>query len=158
MNEFKEQGSNRPAGGPTGGSTGEPQGQLANLEEQLANALENALTRCEPPADFTKNVLARVAELDARSEQPWYARLWRNIASKGFSLRPLRWAPALAAIVLIAGGMVYQEHVRTVEEHVRTVEGLRAKQQLLEALRITNATLRETGARVAQVEASKDQP
>jgi len=149
MNEFKQQESNRPAGGRTGEP---PEGQ--NLEEQLANAL----TRCEPPADFTKTVLARVAELDARSAQPWYARLWRNIAGNGFPLRPLRWAPALAAIVLIAGGMVYQEHVRTVEEHVRTVEGLRAKQQLLEALRITNATLRETGARVAQVETSRDQP
>jgi hypothetical protein len=57
--------------------------------------------------------------------------------------------PALAAIALIAGGVVYQEHERT-------VEGLRAKQQLLEALRITNATLRETGARVAQVEISKE--
>jgi len=145
MNGFQEQGSNRPAGGWTSG----PHGQLANLEEQLANALANALTRREPQADFTKNVLARVADLDARSAQPWYARLWRNISGNGFALRPLRWAPALAALVLIAGGMVYQEHART-------VEGLRAKQQLLEALRITNATLRETGARVAQVETSRE--
>jgi|SRR5580658_5384405 hypothetical protein len=136
MNGFEEQGSR-----PSGGRSGEP------LEEQLANAL----ARCEPPAEFTKNVLARVAELDARSAQPWYARLWSNIAGNRFPLRPLRWAPALAAIVLLAGGMVYQEHERT-------VQGLRAKQQLLEALRITNATLRETGARVAQVETSRDQP
>jgi|SRR5580693_5378865 hypothetical protein len=143
MNGFEEQGNNRPAGG----WAGEPP-EVQSLEEQLANAM----ARCEPPADFTKNVLACVAELDARSAQPWYARLWPNIAGKGFPLRPLRWAPALAAIVLLAGGMVYQEHVRTVEEHERTVEGLRAKEQLLEALRITNATLRETGARVAQVE------
>jgi hypothetical protein len=137
MNGFEEQGSDRPAGGWAG----------EHLEEQLANAL----ARCEPPADFTKNVLARVAELDARSAQPWYARLRSNIAGNGFPLRPLRWVPALAAIVLLAGGMVYQEHERT-------VQGLRAKQQLLEALRITNATLRETGARVAQVETSRDQP
>ena len=142
MNGFEEQGNNRPAGG----WAGEPP-EVQSLEEQLANAM----ARCEPPADFTKNVLACVAELDARSAQPWYARLWPNIAGKGFPLRPLRWAPALAAIVLLAGGMVYQEHERT-------VQGLRAKQQLLEALRITNATLRETGARVAQVETSRDQP
>jgi hypothetical protein len=137
MNGFEEQGSDRPAGGWAG----------EHLEEQLANAL----ARCEPPADFTKNVLARVAELDARSAQPWYERLSWSIARDRFPLRPLRWAPALAAIVLLAGGMVYQEHERT-------VQGLRAKQQLLEALRITNATLRETGARVAQVETSRDQP
>ena len=142
MNGFEEQGNNRPAGG----WAGEPP-EVQSLEEQLVNAM----ARCEPPADFTKNVLACVAELDARSAQPWYARLWPNIAGKGFPLRPLRWAPALAAIVLLAGGMVYQEHERT-------VQGLRAKQQLLEALRITNATLRETGARVAQVETSRDQP
>jgi hypothetical protein len=116
MNEFDEQESKR-----------------ESLEEQLTKAL----ARCEPSADFTKNVLGRVAELEAERAQPWW-----KIATNGFSLR---WAPALAAIALLAGGMLYQEHERT-------AEGLRAKQQLLEALRITNATLRETGARVAQVE------
>lgn len=126
MNGFEEQGNNRLSG--------------ESLEQQLANAL----ARREPPADFTKNVLARVAELEARSAQPWWKR-WEH----GVPALSLRWAPALAAIALVAGSMLYQEHERT-------VAGLRAKQQLLEALRITNATLRETGARVAQFETSKE--
>jgi len=129
MNGFEEQGSDR----RTGESTGEP------LDEQLASVL----ARREPPADFTRNVLARVAEIEVQRARPWWKRLG------GFPVLSLRWVPALAAIALIAGGVVYQEHERT-------VEGLRAKQQLLEALRITNATLRETGARVAQVEISKE--
>jgi hypothetical protein len=122
MNGFEEQGKDRLSG--------------QSLEEQLSNAL----ARCEPSADFTKGVLARVRELEGRRAQPWWM-----IVRNAFRAQSVRWAPALAAIILVAGGIVYQEHERT-------VEGLRAKQQLLEALRITNAKLRETGARVAQVE------
>jgi len=126
MNGFEEQENNRLSG------------------ESLENQLADALARREPPADFTKNVLARVAELEAQSAQPWWKRWGHSVPSLS-----LRWAPAVAAIALVAGGMLYQELERT-------VEGLRAKQQLLEALRITNATLRETGARVAQIETSRE--
>jgi len=122
MNEFQEQSDRRFTD--------------QSLEEQLALAL----ARVEPSPDFAAGVLARVAGMGARRE-PW----WKRVAGAVFAPGSLRWAPAFAAIVLVAAGTVYHEHQRV-------VEGLRAKQQLLEALRITNAKLQETGMRVAQVE------
>jgi len=128
MNEFEEQ--------------KDRQSSEQSLEEQLVLAL----ARQEPPPDFTARLMARVAEVEARPTDSW----WKRFAVALSPAHALRWAPALAAIVLIAGGMVYREHERA-------VEGLRAKQQLLEALRITNAKLRETGSRVAQVETRYEQ-
>jgi hypothetical protein len=82
----------------------------------LDNELHAALRRKEPPAGFTERVMAAIDRDDAAAARP-PRRAWRAIAA----------AVLLAAV--IGGG-----------EAVRVV---RAKQQMLTALHITSAKLRD---------------
>jgi len=92
------------------------------LERELRQALE----RKDPPPGFAGRV-ARAARLD-------------NAAPKGRVVRmPLRWLPAAAAVLLIAGGAAYREH-----------RGQLAKQRVMLAVRITAGQLNHIQARLRE--------
>ncbi|MCL6506616.1 MAG: hypothetical protein K6T59_06300 [Bryobacteraceae bacterium] len=86
-------------------------------------ALREALRRCEPPTGFAERVLERVG-MEAgvslrRRRRPW-----------------LRWVAVAASLtLLVAGGYQYREH------RVR-VRGEQARDELLEALRVTETKLK----------------
>ena len=125
--------------GPT--SPKDPQ-QERDLEEQELKALEEALRQGlrEPvplPEGFARRVLERVAAQQL-AEQP--AQLWAGGA------KPVRWQAiaAVAAMVAVLGatsGIWQGRQAR----HRAAVE---AQQQLVLALRITDASLRGAGQRV----------
>ncbi len=86
-------------------------------------ALRGALRRCEPPTGFAERVLERVGREAAvavrRRPRPW-----------------LRWVAVAASLaLLVAGGYQYREH------RVR-LRGEQARDQLLEALRVTETKLK----------------
>ena len=97
---------------------------MTPFEEDLKRALE----RQEPAADFTARVLARCAVEDTK------ARGW---------LRAWRLAAVAAALLVAAGGTVYQRHERE-------VRGLAAKRELILAVRIAGSKLQEVQQRVAE--------
>jgi hypothetical protein len=93
-----------------------------DLEEQLRQALRPV----EPPADFSARVLARVAEetVPAAPHLPWRRqrrRLWVPVAL----------AASLAAALTL----------RIEWQQRRELQGLQARQQLIEALRVTSQKL-----------------
>lgn len=98
------------------------------MSNDLENRLRAALRPVEPGAGFAERVLARVARGDAR----------RGEAHPGETpRRPRRRLPgALAAslVALLIGGHFWQQHRER-------VAGLEARQQLLEALRVTSEKL-----------------
>ena len=100
---------------------------MNDLERQLKDALRH----CDPPANFTNRVLARVAaEQEVKEARP---RMF------GWRWPRLRWAAAFTAIALsVAGISGYRIHERRVEES----EALAAKKQVMIALRITGSKLR----------------
>ena len=104
------------------------------------DAMKEALSRREPPAGFTERVLARAAEQEARSS-PFerFLELFRGPR--------LRWAGALAAVVLIVAGAQYHS-VRQ-----QRIQGERAKEQVLLALRITADQLHFTRQKVLEITA-----
>ena len=95
--------------------------------------LRQALNRREPAADFTARVLARAAAEDAKKNSSfWFS--WR-----------LGLATAAVAILTLSGGVVYQQHERS-------LRGLAAKRQLLIAIRITGTKLQQVQERVKESE------
>jgi hypothetical protein len=99
---------------------------LLNFEDDLRAALR----REPPPADFAAKVLAAAARQDRVVAFPF----WR---------RPAGWALAagLAAAAILPPAVLEYRH----REERRALE---AKHQLLSALNITRAKLRQTGERV----------
>jgi hypothetical protein len=104
--------------------------------------LKNALARREPGPDFTKQVLERCG---IRDQKP--------IAEK---LRPPRWevfrtfllwrmAPVAAALLLVAGGTLY-------EQHRYQARGIAAKREVLLAMRIAGTKLHEARQHVIDVD------
>jgi hypothetical protein len=91
-----------------------------NLDEEL----KLALARREPPPDFTKRVLARVAAQPARPV-----------------LRPMRWVAALAASLLLAAGTLEYRHY----------QGERAKAQVMLAMRIAASKLSKAQKKVLMI-------
>jgi anti-sigma-K factor RskA len=95
--------------------------------------LRQALNRREPAADFTARVLARAAAEDAKKNSSfWFS--WR-----------LGLATAAVAVLTLSGGVVYQQHERS-------LRGLAAKRQLLIAIRITGTKLQQVQERVKESE------
>jgi hypothetical protein len=100
---------------------------MEDLERQLKSALE----RKEPPAWFEAKVLAAAAR--ERSERRSW---WQRVIHGG----RLRWATAVAAVALVASGVVWQ-HERNIQEARERAAGEAAKARLVLALRITSNKL-----------------
>lgn len=102
---------------------------MTEFEQQLVRALE----RREPPAGFTSRVLAAASLKPTRSR--WQAWRWAFV---------LRAAPVMAALLVVAGGALYQNYERV-------ERGEAAKQQLLLAVKIAGAKLYDARQRVVSI-------
>jgi hypothetical protein len=98
------------------------------MSDFLEDELRRALRPADPGDDFTRSVMARITRAAAA------APIARRIP---VSHRVAQWLPAALAASLLAAIIVNHEHVeeRTVQE------GLRAREQLLQALRVTSEKL-----------------
>jgi hypothetical protein len=108
---------------------------MTRFEEQL----KEALARQDPPEDFNARVLAAVEEGRVRSS----TGVWRWLARWVHSWQV---APALAALLVLSLGAIYQEHQRI-------ARGEAAKEKLLIAMRVAGAKLHEARDRVWKVQA-----
>lgn len=97
--------------------------------EDFERQLQKALQREEPPAWFEARVLAAVAAPHRSQSYFW------------------RWAPVLAAGVVLFGGVVWQ-HEQSVQERVR---GEAAKARLELALKIAGSQLHRIQQKVQAV-------
>lgn len=102
---------------------------MKNLEDELRNALK----RKQPPEGFAERVIQKAAEEPRGS--------WFEV----FTKRGLRWAAAGAVCLVMAvvGARYFQEY----EAHV---QGEEAKEQLMQALRITADKLQFAQLKVQQ--------
>jgi|SRR5581483_8705188 len=100
--------------------------------------LKQAMTRREPPSDFAARVLARAACEPKRSRTAqlrlWFVRMhvWRLV-------------PVMAALLVMSGGVVY-------EQHQHAVRGELAKQKLLVAMQIAGSKLHQAQRRVFDIQ------
>jgi hypothetical protein len=95
------------------------------MNDDLENGLRHALKPVDPPDGFAERVLARVrAEEAASSRQP----RWRQNRFRSF-------AAALAASAVIGVVLIHSWQER------QERRGLEARQQLIEALRVTGEKL-----------------
>ena len=118
--------------------------------------LKKALRRKDPGPGFTQRVMARigqeqeagVSESTTRAKLPW----WRWTLQSHPAL-----AGTLAALVLIVGsGLGYQQYQRVQQQ--RRVEAQKAelaKEQVVQALKITNAKLSHVFRRVSEPSAGE---
>jgi len=97
--------------------------------KKLEDNLKTALRRREPPEGFAERVLSRAAEQRNRPGR------WERFVA-GFRIPRMRWAAALAVLLILVTGFEYERQRR-----IRT-EGEQAKQQVLLALEITARQLR----------------
>ena len=101
------------------------------MNEPLDQELRRALRPVDPGNDFTRAVMARVSSQKvvdiprARSRPKLY-------------VRALPWAPAALAASLLMAILMTHEHRQREQD---MAEGLRARQELLEALRVTSEKL-----------------
>src|SRR4051812_10317683 len=104
-----------------------------DFEKQLSRAM----SRQEPPSGFEERVLAAAAKQNSKDR--WWKRVfvkrWVLVGSMG---------PALTALMIAAGGAVYQRHEDT-------LRGETVKRQLLTAMRIAGKKLYDTQQRVESV-------
>ena len=112
--------------------------------KQIEQQLKNALRRQDAPADFSAQVLARVAERNSIPQvprDPWWSIFTRPL---------VRWAAITAtATSLVIGGI----HYRSLR-HERA-KGQAAKQQLMLALRIAGSKLQLAKAKVNEINATQ---
>ena|SRR5579871_744786 len=93
----------------------------------LEDELRLALQRREPPPGFTERVLARAYSPVRPAQRSW-----------------TRWVAALAASVLLAAGALEYRHY----------QGMRAKSQVLLAVRITAGKLHKVHKRIKMLNAA----
>jgi methylthioribose-1-phosphate isomerase len=100
------------------------------MNDDLDQELRRALQPVDPGDEFTRAVMARVTatKVTTLPSKSVRARL---------SVRALPWAPAAAAASLLVA--IFVTHEQQQREEVQ--EGLRARQELLEALRVTSEKL-----------------
>jgi|SRR5215472_4611020 len=118
--------------------------------------LKEALRRKDPGPGFTQRVMARIgqqqeAEASERAPKPrlpW----WRSVLRSHPAL-----AGALAALVLIVGsGLGYQQYQRVQEQkRVEAQKAELAKEQVVQALKITNAKLNHVLRRISEPSAGE---
>ncbi len=98
---------------------------MKNLEDELRKALR----RVDPPAGFARRVLEEVRRREAGER-------WQRARRLFLFRRPvLRWASALALVLLAGASLEYWRYQRT------RVEGERAKAQLKLALEVSSTKL-----------------
>jgi hypothetical protein len=103
---------------------------MTPFEEELKRALQ----RQEPGADFTQRVLARCASEATPQKQFGFWQTWR-----------FTFATAALALLMLGGGVAYQQHERT-------VKGMAAKRQLLLAMRIAGNKLQQVQKKLKENE------
>ncbi len=106
--------------------------------------LRKAMQRREPGEDFTAGILARVKQEEtrkARRSQRLLGVFWPS----EWPIGRQRLAWALALILIFSGLIGYRQHVRI-------TQGRAAKEQLLAAMHIAGAQLREAQLRVKKIE------
>jgi hypothetical protein len=101
--------------------------------------LRKALARREPREDFTARVLAQTGAGEATRHK-------RHSFLFGWTL--WRFAVTAALVLMLSSGFLYRRHVHR-------VEGERAKQQLLTAMHIAGAELRQAQQRVERIQFSE---
>ena len=98
-------------------------------DDDLEKRLRKALRPVEPQPGFANRVMSRVEAGERSSLRRWGPARWRFAG-----VQPARWMPlALAASLILAVVLVHEHHKRE--------EGLQARQQLIEALRVTGEKL-----------------
>jgi hypothetical protein len=90
-------------------------------EDELEAMLRDALKREQAPSDFADRVLARSKKTKVVTMPRWLA-------------------PAAAVIVMMSGGLAYRHY-----------EGVKAKEQVMEATRLTAEKLRQIRQQVREV-------
>jgi hypothetical protein len=101
------------------------------MDDSLEQDLRRALRPLDPGGAFTERVLARVRNNASMADEP--------LAAKP-SHRRMTWLPAAiaaSAVMLTIAAMVQQE----IAARREAAAGARAKQELLEALRVTSEKL-----------------
>ena len=97
------------------------------MTDNLDDRLREALRAEDPGEEFVQQVMARLPKSGRMTQQ------WRRIAA---SNRTLRWVSvSLAVSLLVAVFGVYRQEERSREQ------GLKARQELIEALRLTSSKL-----------------
>lgn len=117
--------------------------------DRFDDAMREALRRVDPPEGFAGRLTARLEAGRAEERERAPERWWNRLAP-GFRGTQLRWVTALATVVVLAGGLEY--HQQKVEQQAS--EGLRAKQEVMLALRITGSKLRLVEAKVRELNTS----
>jgi hypothetical protein len=97
------------------------------MSDFLEDELRRALRPVDPGDDFTHKVLARVQAQSTGRERH----------SRRLHERLVRWVPAALAASLLAAIIVNHEH----SQAQMAEEGLRAREQLIAALRVTSEKL-----------------
>src|SRR5438270_2634144 len=118
---------------------------MSHFEDQL----KKAMARQDPGTDFTARVLSKLEESKAQNPKAtWPERLGLT--------QSWRLAPALAALLMMAGGVIYHEHERLVQEE-RMAQGEAAKRKLLVAIHIAGTKLDQARHRVFEIEGAEAQ-
>jgi len=104
------------------------------MNDEFDKQLQGVLRPVEPDAGFADRVLAR---LDRDGATKVHALQPRKAAGRERLHTRVPWIPAAMAATLIAG--VVGTHLW--QERVERTEGLAARQQLMEALRVTSEKL-----------------
>jgi hypothetical protein len=103
------------------------------MMENLDNQLKRALTRKDPPPDFTAKVMARIHDRKAEPEPAWWFLLLHG--------QRAALAAGMAGLMVIAGaGAAYHQHQVEQQRRAET-----ARDQLVLALRITSVQLNRIG-------------
>jgi hypothetical protein len=114
------------------------------MNDDLERQLSQALSRKDAPEGFAERV--HLLAVAASNREPLRLTLWERLTGPG----RLRWATALAALVLIAGGAGTAGELEKSADRER-IEGEAAKARLQLALRITSQKLRQIQERVQGV-------
>lgn len=111
--------------------------------KELDDELRHALRRVQAPAGFADRVLRRAA-----GEPIGREREHAMAAVRPFVRRPIvQWAAAAAIVAAVAGGIQYR-HVQN--ERAERAAGEAAKEQIMQALRITASKLQVVQAAVRE--------
>jgi len=111
--------------------------------DDLERQLKDALGRKEPPAWFEAKVLGAAARQKSE-RRSWLQRIMHG--------GRLRFATAVAAVGLVASGVIWQQHERRAEADRERMAGEAAKARLMLALKTTRVKLEKIQQRVAAIE------